>query len=430
MGISSGPKLIRDNLVLHLDARNKRSYRENKSIINWDSWTVGVGSVTGYAINGDGNSRIIDTNPWGDLDIVWDTSNNDVESNADGGWNGTAFTPDRTKMYRFSTFIRRKVRGNGSAYLGPSGTVLTRSAGTATSNPYFNAFSWPASVAEGEWLLFTGHVWPEGSGTGDAHVDSAVYRMDGTKLFATGDFVFNSTMTSMGHRSYLYYSTMPETTQQWYQPRIDICDGTEPSIADLLNNIGNRWNDISGNNNHCYINGLAKLTQNMVTLDGIKHSIRVPDNDFDFSACQTIMVVTKHTNTTGQRPIWSQAAGGYGSIVHNNGATFDYQFGDAGDSSVAGVTTASDTTPTGKWNCVCSVRTTEAHRWYKNGVMTSTTPHSLGVLTQTTTGVTIGTDQTSYWGGDIALILAYTRALTDAEVKQNYEAIKHQYDLY
>lgn len=211
--------------------------RDEVSIIKWNSWTLGTGGVTGYALNGDGNSRITDTNPWGVSDTIWDVSNQDAASDADGGWNGSSFSIDNSKMYRFSTFIRRKTFGNGYTYLGTYGypsAVLNRSDGVSNGNPYFCARLWWGNA--NQWYLVTGYVWPAGSGTGAAMTDSGVYALDGTKVASILDYVWQSTTTSSSHRSYLYYSTDVTTNQQWYQPRVDVVNGTEPTIDELLNN--------------------------------------------------------------------------------------------------------------------------------------------------------------------------------------------------
>lgn len=211
--------------------------RDKLSIIKWNVWTLGTGSVAGYNLNGDGNSRLTDINPWGVSDVIWDVSNQDAASDADGGWDGSSFAIDNTKMYRFSTFVKRKTIGNGSFYLGTHGypdAVLSRSSGASNANPYFNATGWWGNA--NQWYLVVGFVWPAGSGTGAAMADSGVYTMTGTKVMSDVDFVWQPTTTSSNHRSYLYYSTDVTTNQQWYQPRVDIVDGTEPTITELINN--------------------------------------------------------------------------------------------------------------------------------------------------------------------------------------------------
>jgi hypothetical protein len=53
-----------------------------------------------------------------------------------------------------------------------------------------------------------------------------------------------------------------------------------------------------------------------------------------------------------------------------------------------------------------------------------------GVLTNTTTNITIGNGYTGTpWVGRIAIVQAYNRALTAAEVSQNYNALKGRFGL-
>lgn len=225
------------------DVNNQPSFQLAPSLINMSSWTVGTGSVTGYTVNGDGNSRIVDSTPYGDLGVVWDVTNQDSASDADGGWNPSSypFTVDQTKTYRFSVWMRRKVVGNGSSYLGlnaldSGGTnigVLNRTNGITNTNPYFVSTSWWGTNRP--WYLVVGHVWPAGSGTGAVHADTAIYDTNGVKITTASDFVWQNTAgMKTGLRSYLYYSTDTSTNQQFYDPRIDVLTGTYPSIQNLL----------------------------------------------------------------------------------------------------------------------------------------------------------------------------------------------------
>ena len=214
-----------------------RPTKDRFSQIKWANWAVGIGLVTDYSRNGDGNSIIIDTNPWGEQDIMWDVSNQDATSDADGGWVTSSFAIDNTKTYRFSVFVRRKVIGDGRFYLGlysyPD-PALARNNGTATTNPYFHYSYWWGSA--GDWYLVTGHVWPSGSGVGQSKSESGIYDMNGNKLSSTVDYVWPATATTARHRSYLFNSIDTSTNQQFYQPRVDIIDGSEPTINELLKN--------------------------------------------------------------------------------------------------------------------------------------------------------------------------------------------------
>lgn len=272
MAASSGPKIVTENLGLAVDSRpESRAVNQQSNLLynNFPLWTIT--SAVGYSNNGDGNTRIIDTNPWGIKDVVWDVSNQDATSDADGGWNTDQFDVDETKLYRFSVWIKRPVIGNGSTYLGCHGYynggatngILNRSNGATNTNPYFRSASWTWSADE--WYLWVGHVWPSGSGTGDPHPDTGIYDLAGNKLNTPGDFVWVAGTTRANHRSYLYYSTNTATRQQFYDPRVDVCDGSQPSIYTLINRPPT---SLDLTNNTFVPRGLATLEADGLTFDG------------------------------------------------------------------------------------------------------------------------------------------------------------------
>lgn len=223
-----------------------------KPILDYSTWTVGTsGSQPGFNINGSSTENYIieGSDPFGNTIPIWE-ARPDATSGADGGWNSTpAFNIDNTKCYRFSTWVKRTVKGNGHFYLGLHGYnstgsnigVLNRSSGSVNTNPYFQINSnwgeWESGLTD-KWYLVVGHVFPAGSGTGSNHPESGVYDINGNKVKnAEIDFVWQPDVVKAIHRSYLYYSTDTSTRQQWCYPRVDICDGSEPTIADLLNGI-------------------------------------------------------------------------------------------------------------------------------------------------------------------------------------------------
>jgi hypothetical protein len=214
---------------------------------NFPSWSVGTGSSTGYGQNGDGNSRKNDTNPYGETDVVWDVSNQDSASNADGGWNSSYFSVDPSKTYRFSVWVRRKVRGNGHFYFGVYGRNSSntnigvgRTSGGSTGNHYFEVNThwddWPDyTTDEDQWYLVVAHMHPIGY-TGSNHADTGVYNINGEKVHSgMVDGIWLSGTVKAQHRTYLYYSTNTSTNQQWWDPRVEVVgEGSPPTIASLL----------------------------------------------------------------------------------------------------------------------------------------------------------------------------------------------------
>lgn len=209
-------------------------------IINYTNWVSGTsGSQVGFNQNGDGNSIVTEYDTHGKLVPIWQSLNNDITSNADGGWNSTSFPINNTKLYRFSVWIKRKVLGDGSFYFGLYGYgsvngVYRNSDGvTNDTNPYFISGSWTRPLDE--WVLFVAHVFPYNHTSTSNHQQSGIYTVaEGKVGNISRDFRWRIETTTAVHRSYLYYSTIPETHQLWVYPRVDIIDGTEPTIGELL----------------------------------------------------------------------------------------------------------------------------------------------------------------------------------------------------
>jgi len=216
---------------------------ESGGQIDYSNWTLGDGSITGFRANGHAteNNRINGTDPWGNSTIVWE-GGNDVDNNADGGWNTARFDIDHTKTYRFSVWINRKVIGaNGRAYLGSRGyggvNGLERvSDGSLQTNPYFWYSTIPPSTFdEDQWVLIVGHVFPSNSTGTSNHPDSGKYTLcDGRIGNTLVDYRWLPETLESVHRNYLFYSTDTDVRQQFLYPRVDIVDGTEPSIDEIL----------------------------------------------------------------------------------------------------------------------------------------------------------------------------------------------------
>jgi len=431
---------------MNLDAGNAKSFKGRRSVINWDSWTLGTGSVAGYGLNGDGNSRLIDTNPWGASDIVWDVSNQDATWDADGGWDGDFFAIDNTKMYRFSTWIRRKTIGNGYTYLGlgaGGALVLNRSDNVVNGNPYFNALTWWGGI--NQWYLVVGYVWPAGSGTGAAMPDSGIFAMNGAKITPNADFVWQPTTTSSVHRSYLYYSNDTTTNQQWYQPRVDVIDGTEPTITELINNAGNTWTDLSSNSyNGILSRGVSYSTNNngILNFDGANGYAQLPSNIVPTSNIRTTGITysvwAKTVNTaTEQRLVGQKPDSGYsdfasGGLGISGGKAKMIAYDDSGayKSSVGNTPLQNNT-----WYFITGTYdpSDKLIRIYVNGVLDGTTVSITTFNRLVANGDnTIGKQDAGlpyFFNGSIGNIQIYNRTLNTSEIQQNFNALRNRYGI-
>ena len=229
-------------------------------LIDHSTWTVGTGSITGYTVNETNateNARINGTDPWGKSTVIWE-GRASGDGNGDGGWNGSQVAIDNTKTYRYSVWIKRTVQGTaGRFYLGlqsNAGGAYTL-AGSSDGNPYFWYSSTPAGseLPTGEWVLVVGYVHPV-SYTGATDPTSGRYTVSGGRYGGIFyDYKWAPGTTTASLRTYLYYAD-GTAQQQWVYPRIDVVDGSEPSIQDLLAGFdkndglgdGASWNWYSG----------------------------------------------------------------------------------------------------------------------------------------------------------------------------------------
>jgi hypothetical protein len=214
------------------------------NILDYTTWTESATSAIGFDRNGDSaeNEIIIDDGPFGET-LVWYTKPSG-NSGADGGWNTPSFSIDNTKLYRFTVWVRNTGTVNsGNFYHGLYGypsAVIEMSTGTSEGNPYWDCPG--IGSIPSEWTLSVGHCYPYNTTETGKHPNTGRWSLSGTKLssggcnIGTGDVKWASNGTTARERVYHYYSTSTNAHLQFAFPRVEIVDGTEPSIQQLINN--------------------------------------------------------------------------------------------------------------------------------------------------------------------------------------------------
>jgi len=455
MACSAGPNIVEDGLVLALDAGNsEKSYKTDNNLLDPSTWYVGANStsgVTGFSFNetdSGENTLISDTDPFGNTAVIWKAQSPDGVN--DGGWNTDHIDVDHTKLYRFSVWVNRKVTGtDGRFYFGVYGYnssnshvgVLFRVNGNNNTNPYFvvsgNGTDSAATVPEDEWVLVVAHVWPSGSGTGSNKDDTGVWKTDGTKLTGTDtfyDYVWNTTVTKTQHRTYLFYSENDATViQHWAYPRIDLVDGTEPSIDDLINNrVNDRYvYDICGQNNHGTL------------MNGVSHS-SANNGYFDFDGSDDFIGFDYDLRSNWTYECWVNKDSkdnfsflGQGITSARNGLHINMyddklRFGMYNNDTDANGLYSN--TSTGIWYhyAFSYNHSTYVKKIYRNGVSLSVTPIQTQTAYEGTGIVRIGAQYSSgstYANGKISNSKLYNRVLTDAEIKQNFNALRGRFGI-
>ena len=216
---------------------------------SYEYWTAGAGSATGFGQNGNTgeNQRVIDTDPWGNQSLVWETRASG-DGGADGGWNADTISIDNTKLYRFSVWVRRtSSTGGGTYYFGTAGggqCVIGIANNSEQCNPYWHCGS-PGSLTQNQWYLTVAHVFPYTYSSSIAHPDTGIWVLsngNASKAFDVNqcnlgpDAKWGPSTTSTYHRTYHFYCGDSTTRLQFFQPRIDLCDGTQPTLSALIRN--------------------------------------------------------------------------------------------------------------------------------------------------------------------------------------------------
>lgn len=269
MAFHRGPTIVKEQLKLYYDFGNSKSFKYYSRIYNYGIWEDGqTGAVTPFGVGSTNNRRVLGTDPWGNTIVVWESYSVSGATTYGGIYMG--YLPfDNTKMYRMSWWEKR-ISNSTSTYcrhyagLNSNLPVSGRTDGVATNNPYFwytGNIPSESQLPINTWILIVGHVWPVGSGVGSMHVDSGRYTTSGYFGSIVQDYVLGNNASTLRSRTLtVYTSTTPSNTNDVLHhtayPRLDICDGTEPSIDDLLNNRTDKSFDLSSyKTNGFLING-------------------------------------------------------------------------------------------------------------------------------------------------------------------------------
>ena len=209
------------------------------NLLHNHKWTLGQGQCGIFRPNQSTDSenvRMYGDTPFG-RGIIWRGMSNDGDSTSkegpDGGWTAD-IEIDHTRGYMLSVWAKQTNPG-GSIYFGPrTGGDTTDLGNQAVSNPYFWSGDLPVM---NKWYLLVGFLNasndPATSGTGKGGVYDPT---TGEKVISFVHYKIKDGATHQSHRSYYFYDADASGTHyvDFFAPRFDILDGTEPTITDLL----------------------------------------------------------------------------------------------------------------------------------------------------------------------------------------------------
>lgn len=216
-------------------------------LMDYRLWKDGQsGRIGDFNVYSTGNSRVLAEDPWGRQVPVWKSITN-------AGIYHNPQPIDNTKLYRMSWWEQRVTNDTatyGRYYAGLNGYgskngVLNLN-GTYNTNPYFWSVN-HSSLTEGQWFLVIGHVFPYSHTGTSSHPDSGRYTIDGFLGNISADYKWAPETATARSRTLAIYQGAPpaaEILHYTVYPRMDVVDGTEPSIQDLLNGHDSYGHDI------------------------------------------------------------------------------------------------------------------------------------------------------------------------------------------
>jgi hypothetical protein len=216
---------------------------------------------------------------------------------------------------------------------------------------------------------------------------------------------------------------------------------------------GTTWYDLSNNNNGTLINGVGYNTDNKgsILFDRINDNITVtPVNRgittsieavFRLSSVSTNLTTRQYIYTQQQNPptlagyTYQQRQG-----IHVSGNKLDFQY--FNEVNNAHYIRAEFVLEANKWyHCITTLDYNVA-RWFINGIETEIFRETIDsafrstnrnakatVVNQGRIGLRGDPEGNDYFGGSISILRDYNRALTDQEIKQNFEATRGRYGI-
>jgi hypothetical protein len=197
---------------------------------------------------------------------------------------------------------------------------------------------------------------------------------------------------------------------------------------------GSTWTDISGFNNNCVFVNTPTHTSSSpgyFTFNPASPHYGVISNNesLNFAYGQTLIIVMRHTYTSGRRNPYDQAYGGWGTWTHEQGNNINNYIGKVGQNGNPYIGINSNETPRSVWNMMVTSRGPLNHTWYRNGIITRVTQHEYGILDYTWPDIRIGTGYAGSWEGDMSLVMLYNRELSQSEVTKIYQDISTRYGI-
>jgi hypothetical protein len=198
---------------------------------------------------------------------------------------------------------------------------------------------------------------------------------------------------------------------------------------------GTVWKDLSGKSNNATLYNSPTFSDGRAFFNGTDEYAEIPydADNFTFSLEQTIFIILSPTDNDGlRRNPYNQSYGASGTWTHETNGGINFYYGTGSVTGEAGSPYTSIQSAAISQNETAIMTTARSasnnfRRWYKNGVRTFNGTVVYNPVTNSTNVIRIGRGYAGYYMGFIDCVLVYNIALTDEQIKQNFEALRSRY---
>lgn len=210
----------------------------SQNLLNTDSWNPEnpITEQGEFQSWGDPSNEVITaSNPFGNQVPIWQTS-------CDGNFPGFAvqnISIDYNATYRFTVWVKMTNSDTHNYALKASSTAsdgFIRGDGSTIKDAYFT--SWKLPVRD-SWFLVVGYI--KGNGSSQSFPDKGIYKEATFEQSSLNyeTFRFNTTSNKITITTITFNSTDSNDKAFYYDPRVEMLNGQQPSIDELLNNSDN-----------------------------------------------------------------------------------------------------------------------------------------------------------------------------------------------
>lgn len=387
MGVNYNTQIVTDGLVLCLDAANPKSLSQNvhpnpTDIYSWLNWPVGNNCTL---------SRDTIASPVGNTPLKMVVTGNDPFglSYNSSVWNLAPAASGQT--WTVSAWVKASAATTAQLFIFEAldnGGYVQAPAGTTSIGTNWQRISFSYTFV-------------------NALTTKVQVRLDGPDTGGTGVIIWWDGLQVERSATATAFNAIPNVNRA-------------------------QWRDVISSTTAVFSNNPA-FGSSTVTFDGINQIATIPnESKFNFNSYQTIGILLKPTEAdANRRNPYNQAYAGGGTITHEVAGGFNYYYGTAGDNTTpytgfgSGFTVAQNETA-----YITIVRDPNFTYWYKNGVFSNSAANPYGSTVVTgTSPILIGFGYAGAYMGNINVVHVYTKALSAAQVMQNFNAIRGRYGL-